>query len=248
MTNLAPPDLAEPQPALAPLWPDVARALAAVAAGCTVGILIRIGLWDTGYFPNSYFRLSHVPLALPPIMCVILGALAMRSLFPPEHPPPASVAFGAATLLIAGGVSGDWNLRPAKRVPQRDPAMARRGNPNASLHTLTNPGSFTGGTMTFSAPASATLAKETDYFVVLENTATSVHERYDLDSTASNAEDSGAASGWAIGYISHSRSSNSGSWSNHTNALMIAHQGHGNRSPDGDRDRHHLDPTPVRGA
>ena len=50
---------------------------------------------------------------------------------------------------------------------------------------------------TFKAPANATLEKETDYFVVFEETETGSDTGYRLKQTTSDNEDSGKASGWS---------------------------------------------------
>ena len=86
------------------------------------------------------------------------------------------------------------------------------GAPGSSLHVLSNPMTFTDNAInTFNAPANATLAKETDYFVVFEETGTG-SASYSLNFTSVNDEDSGAESGWSIADGRHERSSDSGSW------------------------------------
>ena len=70
------------------------------------------------------------------------------------------------------------------------------GKPDSNLYTLNNPGTFSTGDVTFTAPPNATLEKETKYFVVLEQTSTSGY--YTLTGTGANNEDSGGVSGWSI--------------------------------------------------
>ena len=69
------------------------------------------------------------------------------------------------------------------------------GTPGSSRYTLTNPDTMNStGLNTFTAPLNATLEAETTYFVV----AAATSGFYTVYVTASNAEDSGAASGWSI--------------------------------------------------
>ena len=84
------------------------------------------------------------------------------------------------------------------------------GKPSGSLYPLMNPGSVSNNSLnTFTAPANATLAKETKYLVVAEATSGS----YQIGYTSSNAEDSGKANAWSINNRRHTRDSDSGSWS-----------------------------------
>ena len=86
------------------------------------------------------------------------------------------------------------------------------GNPESSLYDLDNPASITNGELnTFTARAYAYLIKETKYFVVVESAAAG--QVFNLTATASDAEDAGKASGWAIDDRRHQRNSDSGSWS-----------------------------------
>ena len=89
--------------------------------------------------------------------------------------------------------------------------------PNSSLHVLNNPTTLTASaTNTFTANAGATLAANTTYAVVVDRSSGSGSTT--LAKTTSNAEDSGAASGWSIGDIRHFRQGTSGSWSQATDA------------------------------
>ena len=102
------------------------------------------------------------------------------------------------------------------------------GAPGSSVFVLGNPISLTAGATnnTFSAPANATLAKETDYFVVFEETATS-SASYLLNVASAGDEDSGAATGWSIADDRYERASDSGDWSLNTvgYAVRIAIKG-----------------------
>ena len=105
-------------------------------------------------------------------------------------------------------------------VPRVSIYSSSSGNPGSSLYTLTNPVPFASGDMTFTAPANATLAKETDYFVVFEETA----DRWEIKSTQSNGVDT-AESGWGIGITHAWRNSDTGDWSSHSNSLLITIKG-----------------------
>ena len=67
------------------------------------------------------------------------------------------------------------------------------GYPGTSVATLAVPSSFVAGTLTFTAPAATTLLASTEYLVVVSLTA-----QVNFDTTRSDAEDSGAATGWSI--------------------------------------------------
>ena len=93
----------EPQPPRPPApspLPDVALALVALALGCTVGILLRIGLEDTGYLPY-HVRLKGSFLGLlPPLACIALVVLVYRS-WHFTRPPTLIATLPVATALIA---------------------------------------------------------------------------------------------------------------------------------------------------
>ncbi len=95
------------------------------------------------------------------------------------------------------------------------------GTPAALLYQLTPPGSFSAGTLTFTAPADATLSAQTTYSVVLTTTGT-----MDLRTTLSDNEDSGAADAWSI-HNSYHFVNNSNSWQQTSSgrSYMIAIKG-----------------------
>ena len=70
------------------------------------------------------------------------------------------------------------------------------GTPFYSLYTLSNP-AIADGTLTFTAPASATLAKDTSYFLVFDSTAAGAGNHYEVRGTESDALNSVAA-GWSL--------------------------------------------------
>ena len=83
------------------------------------------------------------------------------------------------------------------------------GTLGGSVHVLTNPGRFVERSFnTFTAPANATLAANTNYAVVVEAT----DGAFGVGVTRRFAEDSGNASGWTIGDGVYYRYSDSGSW------------------------------------
>ena len=81
------------------------------------------------------------------------------------------------------------------------------GDPGSSLYILTTP-ALVDGLHTFTAPANATLVKETKYFVVMESGGTSwITDAFVVRMTDTDDEDSGAASGWSIANASRFRCS-----------------------------------------
>ena len=81
------------------------------------------------------------------------------------------------------------------------------GNPDSSLHTLTNPAPIADDSFnTFTANAS--LASETNYVIVVEATAGSFQTKV----TNSTLEDSGEASGWSINDVRHWRGADADAW------------------------------------
>ena len=100
------------------------------------------------------------------------------------------------------------------------------GNPGASLYGLTNPSALVANSEnTFTAPADATLEKETDYFVVIESEDPS--RQFAVKSGNANTEDSGAASGWSIGNNRHIRQPGT-DWRTSNSELRIAIKGRAN--------------------
>ena len=93
------------------------------------------------------------------------------------------------------------------------------GHPDTLVATLTVPGSFAAGTLTFTAPASTTLAASTVYAVRVTPGSNDVT----YGGLSSNAEDSGAAAGWSIGngYFFPSGAS----WSESSTSLRFAIKG-----------------------
>ena len=107
-------------------------------------------------------------------------------------------------------------------VPRVSIYTSSSGNPGTSLHTLTNPGSFGNGDMTFTAPPNATLAKETDYFVVFEETV----GFWRLSATTSDSEGT-AETEWSIGDGHVVRNQDTGSWTSESlnRSLLITIKG-----------------------
>ena len=86
----------------------------------------------------------------------------------------------------------------------------------SGLHVLSNPATLTASaTNTFTANAGASLAANTTYAVVVDRSSGS--GTTNIAKTTSNAEDSGAATGWSIADKRHFRQG-TGSWSEATDA------------------------------
>ena len=75
------------------------------------------------------------------------------------------------------------------------------GNPYYSLYTLANP-AISDGTMTFTAPASATLQNGTRYFVMFDSTASGAGNDYEIRGTESESLNSQAV-GWSLNTDRH---------------------------------------------
>ena len=90
-----------------------------------------------------------------------------------------------------------------------------------TVATLTNPSSLVAGDLSFTAPANTTLNATTTYWVVVEGTGGEV--RF----TGSDAEDSGAATGWSIGNKSRTRlaSSTAGFSTEPDDVVMLSVEG-----------------------
>ena len=97
----------------------------------------------------------------------------------------------ASELTSAGVTVAIWSATAA------DPPL-----PNAQLHTLSNPVTFTTGVVTFTA-SNVVLDASTTYFVHVANSS---GHSLRLNRTSSAAEDSGAATGWSIGDLRYLRS------------------------------------------
>ena len=84
------------------------------------------------------------------------------------------------------------------------------GTPYLSLYTLTNP-TIADGTLTFTAPASATVGKDARYFVVFDSTASGAGNDYEIRGTHSDSLNT-QASGWSLKADRHARNKDSASW------------------------------------
>ena len=90
-------------------------------------------------------------------------------------------------------------------------------NPDALLHTLTNPSSLTADTEALFTPSSTvTLAASTSYFIVVAKTGTVLQ----LCSTRSDADDAGGSAGWSI--ANSRREESGGIWVVGDDALKIS--------------------------
>ena len=84
------------------------------------------------------------------------------------------------------------------------------GTPYLSLYTLSNP-VIADGTLTFTAPASATLKSNTPYFLVFDSTASGGGDHYRIRGTESESLNT-VATGWSLNSDGHSRSGDSTYW------------------------------------
>ena len=94
------------------------------------------------------------------------------------------------------------------------------GHPVTEFAALIPPSSFAKGALTFTAPANTTLDAGATYTVRIVKSSGATLK---LDTTTSNSEDSGGATGWSIGNTAHHQLSG-GSWSDlaGTAAIRIA--------------------------
>ncbi len=111
------------------------------------------------------------------------------------------------------------------------------GEPDTSdcPYTLTNPATYSEGGWnhvtytatamnTFTAPANATLEKDTDYFAVFDNTGgpqgdnVDTYSDYWLGSVFGSSEDSGGAAGWSIGDGTYFKRLSTDDWSPSTSS------------------------------
>ena len=101
------------------------------------------------------------------------------------------------------------------------------GHPVSEVAALTPPSSFAAGTLTFTAPANTILAASTTYSVRIAKNDSRLGVDITLDSTTSNAEDFGGATGWSIGNGIHLQYALDGTWLQHTynQAIRIAVKG-----------------------
>ena len=94
------------------------------------------------------------------------------------------------------------------------------GAPDSSLFTLSNPATINSdASNTFSVSGTQTLSPNTTYAVVFSKHSAGTAG---LKTTSSNAQDTGAASGWSIGDQLHWRNGNTAAWSTDPSSLKIA--------------------------
>ena len=114
-------------------------------------------------------------------------------------------------------VSGDLDdLTVSVRSPNND------ANPgDTALYTLTNPDTIEPGLVRFTAPASAQLTANSDYFVHVAFSGSGTPPR--LRTTASTNEDAGAAANWSITNYRHQADTSSPTgWAYQSNLLKIS--------------------------
>ena len=103
-------------------------------------------------------------------------------------------------------------------VWQADIYSDSSGNPGTRVHRLTAPAVNT-GQKTWMAPANATLAANTSYFVLFQSN----HDTYNLETTDSTSEDAGGANGWSI--ADKGRHNLGSGWTDAANVLKIRIRG-----------------------
>ena len=108
---------------------------------------------------------------------------------------------------------------PADGVRVRIFGARSNGTPYISFYTLSNP-LIADGTLTFTAPASATLRKDAGYFVVFDSTASNAGNDYEIRGTESESLNTQAA-GWSLGADRHARNKHSASWTTESAVQLI---------------------------
>ena len=93
------------------------------------------------------------------------------------------------------------------------------GTPYISFYTLNNP-VISDGTLTFTAPESATLRKNAGYFVVFDSTTSGAGNDYEIRGTESEFLNSQAV-GWTLGEDRHARNNDSASWTTDSAVPLI---------------------------
>ena len=91
--------------------------------------------------------------------------------------------------------------------------------PTTSCMAMTAPSRFAAGIVRFTAPANTTLAADTTYTLVMENSS---GLSLTFDRTSSTGEDTGGADGWSVG---DRFALGFGTWSRQTGVLLIAVNG-----------------------
>ena len=95
------------------------------------------------------------------------------------------------------------------------------GDPTSTCTDLVHTGTFAAGTMSFTAPANATLSKGTTYTVVLDRFGF-----FNYGRTTEDGEDAGKATGWSIRDELDFRRSGETAWNEHaTQSVLIAIKG-----------------------
>ena len=95
------------------------------------------------------------------------------------------------------------NARDSEGVRVRIFNSRTNGAPFESIYTLSNP-TITDGLNTFTLPVSATLEKDTWYFLVFDSTASDTTNNYEIRGTASDSLNS-MANGWSLNTERHFR-------------------------------------------
>ena len=151
-------------------------------------------------------------------MTSLLGALSSNHFSVAVRFETGSHERGYALTSVKINAEDNFASDDSPRVSIYSAASGSDPDPNASVYTLTNPSSFGAGNLTFTAPADATLEKDTKYFVVVESAVDGGF--YHVNATTSDSVDRMAA-GWSLNTDRHFRTSDSGSWDSATVVLLV---------------------------
>ena len=125
--------------------------------------------------------------------------------------------FGAGSTPAVSIFTASNVVQPSQKLCELDnPNRLVSGNSDDGIHN-------TSAMNTFTAPDGCLLARDTDYFVMFEETATG--KKYRLKVTGTNNEDSGGKRGWTIGNVAYRQRSGHTTWRTEKAELIIALKG-----------------------
>ena len=104
------------------------------------------------------------------------------------------------------------------------------GDPGTSEGTLTNPSALAQGVSTFTASGPGIKLDDSETYFLLMDVSAAGNQGVNVKRTTTNAEDSGAATGWSIGDDYQRRGNSATDWTSATddaNEMKIAVRGHG---------------------
>ena len=170
-----------------------------------------------------------VPMASPGAMLSNLDESSDAGIAVGTPADSPNVAFTQAIRFQTGSSERGYNLTSVMAVladaAASDGVRVRifgarsNGTPYISFYTLTNP-VIADGTLTFTAPASATLRKNAGYFVVFDSTAPGAGNDYEIRGTESESLNS-QADGWSLNEDRHGKNKDSASWTTDSAVPLI---------------------------